>query len=391
MAGIQKETEIEETTGELGNEDLEIKEDIETNDNEDPYKNETAAETTRRVYEELQRAGEKDEEEAHPTNKDDNKPVKETKAKKVKEDEFDPELSPPERLKVHEKEMFNNLPKGLKRAYHRSIKDLESMTGKTQDEASKLAQKYKEIEAVVEPLAVDWGELGLSPAQGMRELVSAQKKLTDPKPAVREAAFRRMAQGCGLGHILRSSEDGQYQPVNQAPDISAHPEVVALKNEILQLRQNLNPIASNYQQQIDRQNQEMADSNTASMKAVRDEIDPRTGKYLRPELHDDGFINRVGPLVKALMEAVPGRTAGEALAIAHSQVTGNLYQTPQAKPLASSNSNIINQRAAQAAVSVRGKAAPSVSPESLGEPPASALKTPRDTAQWAYEKLARGY
>jgi len=388
MAGLPEETEVENDYSDENQENQEI----ESAETEDPYKNESAGETAKRVYEELQRDGEADEEEKHGTQALQNTPQKTIgKRKSTGTEDFDPELSPPERLKVHEKEMFNNLPKGLKRAYSRSLKDMEGLTGRTQNEAARQAAKYREIEEVVSPLVVEWGELGLSPSQGMRELVSAQKRLTDPKLEVREKAFRKMAAGCGMQHILSASNNSNGGAQDAASDISNNPVIKRLEHENLLLRQKLDPIISNHHQALSRQARDGANANIASMEAVRDEVDARTGKYLRPELHDDAFIDRAGSLVSELMKTVPGRTAGEALRLAHLAITsGNLYAANQTKPFANNNSSI-NQRATQAAVSVRGKSAPVISTDELGEIPESALKTPTDTARWVAQRLSRGY
>jgi hypothetical protein len=375
----------------------------ETETQESEPENESAMETARRAFDELQRDGQEDEE-AIQENKSlsksqDNKLDPKDKTKKpIGAEDFDPELSPPERLKAHEKQMFNNLPKGLKRAYNRSVKELEAMgTGRAQEIAKK-ESRYKEIEEVIDPLVIEWGEMGLSPAQGMRELVAAQKRLTHPDMSEREKAFQRMAQGCGID-LARLGNPQQQATNSSVPDISNHPTVVALNQQLTHLRSMVEPINNNFTQSLQQQQQQAQSQNTADMESVRDEIDPRTGNYVRPDLHDEEFIRKIGSSVAALQKAAwevgDKISAGEALKRVHDSLKGSpqaFRQSNQTRTLTNGTQNNIQQRATNAAVSVRGRSTPSnISTDPLGDIPPEALSSPLETTKWVARQLSRGY
>jgi len=371
----------------MGESQEETEEIVENDNQETPInKNETARESVLKSIKELESDGSEDAETAPEAEKPNrivdgpDTPGAETLPKKAKEpkqdvknDAFDPELSPPERFRADQKELFNNLPKGLKRALNKTVKDHEAHFTSTQQELTKELRDVQGLKEVISHYATDWNEQGLTASQAIAELAAAQKKLTSPDINVRRQAFSRMAKGCGIDP---KTLDDDEQPTQQN-----NPEVQALKNEINRLSQLVEPVAYNYQQQSLSQNRQAADANIASMQQVRDEVDPRSGKYRYPNLHDDGFINQARPLVEALVRTVPGITAGEALRRAHDQLvnSGNSNQQYPTQPLAGNQE--IQQRASNAAVSVRGRSVPGISSPNIDDIPDS-VRTPADTVRY---------
>jgi hypothetical protein len=171
------------------------------------------------------------------------------------------------------------------------------------------------------------------------------------------------------------------------PDISNHPEVVGLRNQVQTLL--------SYQQQQDQARiGQAAQTIVAEIATVRDEKDRASGQYLWPELHDDAFLTRMKPLVSALVGSVPNLSYGEAFKRAVLASRGQ-----QAQPFG--NSGQLNQarfqpparqetRATTAAASVRGRTAPAVGAAQAQEIPSEALRDGRSTAMWALETLRRG-
>ena len=123
LSGVQEATEIvEETVTE------EVVEDTAPEEKYDPK--ESVKDTVARIAKEIGE-GNKDEgaEKAEEGDPAADKPadVKTLGRQPNKPDfESDPELMPPERLNAKEKQLFQNLPKGLKKAWHRAIKDVEA-------------------------------------------------------------------------------------------------------------------------------------------------------------------------------------------------------------------------------------------------------------------------
>lgn len=357
---------------------------IETNEPE-VNKDETPSETVKRALEELQNDGDGDTQEAKEPASEVEKqanPKDTTKPVKGKKDlEFDPELLAPDRFNAEQKELFNKIPyKGLKKALHKTVRDLQAVATKDADIVTKQKEFYSGIEKAIKPHVDTWAQMKLSPDEAIRELIGTQNLLTKsfedgrPDMATRERTLRQVAAGCGID--LRKLAGGGEN--NGAPNAHAdNSEIKSLKDEILQLRQQINPVASHYQQSLKSQQDQATESVIAELNAVKNEMDS-SGKYLRPSLHDDAFIDRAGPLVQATLKTFPGISYGDALKKAHDTMIGNLQMSNQTKPIAGNN---INTRAINAAVSVRGKSAPTAS-NGLIEIPEHAKKSPQATVEW---------
>lgn len=383
VSGIQEETE--EITGvfEGSNEKEEL-------DDYDPK--ETAAQTADRILK-----GEVTDDKVRDEGKDFEKEevktkgeVKEVRGQK-KNDDLDPELSPPERLDAQGRQLFNNLPKGLKRQYHKAIKDLESGNSKDRQALLSERQEIQSIRDAAMPFAGEWAEKGRTVPQAVAELGAFQRKLAHPDISIRENTYLQLAQQAKIDLVKLANKamgrtDENASSSGNLPDISNHPLVSQLQGELNSLREQMAPLQSSYQQQIDSQVDQEADLIVSQVEAFRNETDPASGNLRYPELFDEVFLGRMKPLVSELMRNGHEMTWGQAYKEAHRLMTnrGNPHQTTnQTRPQASTNNNSI---AHKAAISVRGKASPSIGIPEMDIPP-EATKSAQATMDWVMRNL----
>lgn len=371
----------EEATGALGPDVLE------TEELDDYNPKETAAQTAERI---LKGDTPDDKIGDEGTNFKETQTDVETKGEvkqvrgKGKQEEYDPELSPPERLDAASKQMFNNLPKGLKRAYHKAIKDLESGSSKERETVIAQRQEIQSIKDAALPFAGEWAEKGRTIPQAIAELGAFQRKLASPDIAVREKTYLQLARQAKVDLVKLANQamgrESESSTSNNLPDIAAHPLVAELKNEIAHLREQIQPVQSMYQQQQQLQIDAETDTIVSEVETVRNEKDPASGQYRYPELFDEAFLGRMIPLVSDLRRNVPTLSWGAAYREAHRIMTGrgNPALPNQTRPQQSNNNTNIAQRAA--AVSVRGGSTPSIGIQESG-PPAE-LKSISDQLRW---------
>lgn len=358
------------------------------------YKDESARETTARVLKELE-SGKTDAEISAPKEEKGVKTVKPAQdsedtvdpAQVAKELEIDPELVPPARLDAREQQVFNNLPKTLKRAFSRSIKNLEGMTTREKQELARATQEARGVTEAVQPFAAKWGSQGFTVPSAVAALAAAQERLTNPETGLQTFIAMGKDLGFDLDHVAAVARGEVALPQQQA--ITQHPE-------FRQLQQTVTTLQSEREQA---QLQAVAAPIAEEMRAVQHEIEPSTGNYRYPELHDDNYLESLKPLVSTLVRTVPNLGYGEALRRAHYSMQGQgaSAQTQQTRLPAAQQQNqqttpgaFQPQRAVSAAVTVRGASAPSVSKGTIGQPPPEALKDARATARWALEQLRAG-
>lgn len=384
------ETEIAESQVESSSEPQET-EVVESSTSTEEPKNETARETTARVLRELssgkaEESKEKDSGTAKVVKQAEQNPDDIVDPAQVaKELEIDPDLIPPARLDSREQQVFNNLPKTLKRAFSRSIKNLEAMTTNEKRDLAKATQESRSIIDAVQPFAAEWGSQGFTVPSAIAALAANQQKLMNPETRIK--TFIEIGQSLGID-IDQLPALAKGEAVATPPDISAHPQFRALHESVTSLQ------SEREQAQI----QAAAAPIAEEMRAVQHEIDPATGGYRYPELHDEAYLESLKPLVSTLVSTVPGIGYGEALRRAHysRQGFGASNQTPQARSQVATTqkSNNINtappQRAVSAAVTVRGGVASATGSTKVGEPPPEALRDARATTRWALEQLRNG-
>jgi len=347
----------------------------ETETNEEP-KDESVRET-------VARALETEKAKSAPTGDEDPqgeapKPSAAAPEKQVKKTKKAPETEdsrPPERFNAKQKEIFNSAPPEIKHALSAMVLDQEREFTKAMQEARKYEAHNKGIVEAVQPYVDDWAERGFTVPQALAALAAANKKLLDPKTRV--AAYRKL--GAEMGITSADTPEGEAVPA-EMPDIENHPVVKTLLTELSELKSERD------RERSEKQNATVS-SIVTELATVRDEKDA-SGRYRYPKLHDDGFLDQVKPLVSALKGAIPGISYGEALKRAYAsyegEPQGNSVQPNQARlPVNNSTQN----RALQAAVSVRGRAAPSTNGTSL---PDVIPDSVRETVKMALGQLRRG-
>ena len=332
----------------------------------EPEKNESAKESARKALEKLSSNGDQVPE-GQPE-------IKQPEKQAEPQGKIDPALAPPERLPEGQKQLFQKLPKGLKRETNKLFKSYEAAMTK----ANQAASETRGLMEAIQPYASEWGMRGLSPAQGVAQLAAAQAKLTNPDKNVRLKSFQLLLKHAGL-----SAEDlGQK---GEAAPAAVNEEINSLRGQVQQLQSMIST-----QQSASRQGE--TNAIVQELESVRLEVDQTSGDYRYPELHDENFLQQtVKPLVSAIKGSVPGITWADALKKAYSLATG--------KPGESLNSNQTRLTAAGninktpirmiPPVSVRGKSV-STFTGSEDDVPAEARGDARATARWVLERLKSG-
>ena len=342
--------------------------------NEDPVKNESARDTVKRALEEERKklgdGNEGAKEEAREPLAA--KPIK-AKQVKAKKGEFDPEMFPPERLKAAEKELFNELPLPLKKAFHRTIKELEGVTTRDATEYKRTTTEARGVLEVVQPFAREWAEMGFSVPAAIAKLAASQSRLIDPKTS--KAEYIRIGKDLNIDFAELAGGEPTSES-GQIPDIENHPKLILLQNK-------LDGLLSEREQERSRQVSTQAQSIVSELETVRDEKD-QYGRYRYPKMHEPEFLERVKPLVAALRRTAPDLSWADAMKRAYVSLEGDSAQlNPPRLPTAEAT----NQRALSAAVSVRGRTAPATS----GIMPLDKVPdSPRDTVRMVLEQMRRG-
>ena len=320
------------------------------------------------------------------TNPDIVKPEPAEVAAPEEEIEMDPDLFAPSRLDAKSQQMFNNLPKGLKRAFSRSIRDLESMTTRERQELNQATYEAKGISEAVQPFASSWGQQGFTVPAAIASLASAQERLTNP--ATKKQAFYELAKDLEIDLTEMLQIDRGEVSLSSVADISAHPQFRSLQETVNSLQ------SREEQAQIAAASAPIAEQ----MRAVQHEVDAATGNYRYPELHDDAYLDSLKPLISVLVRDVPGIDYGEALRRAHysNQGYGASSQQQVRSPAStrvnqrSTVSNKAPQRAVSAAVTVRGSTAPSSNNGTSGMEPPANVRSAHDTTRWVLEQMRNG-
>ena len=296
-------------------------------------------------------------------------PVKQSKKKGKKgedDDDFDPELEPPPGLDAADTKLFNNLPKGLKRRFHRRIKQAEAMGTKNAQAAADYSRKWGSFERDMEPFIKQWAKWGRSLQSGVLELAQMQDKLTAPDLAIREEEFWKLAHRCKITQNLIATArgtgpaaDGQGGGNNAGSDITRHPSYIELKEQNNQLQTRLERVESTVQQDgLSRRAAPIVEE----LRTVVDEKDPATGRLLYPALQDEAFLDSVKPLVFEKVRAAAER--GERLSYAEAMREAyndkmKFYFGASYRPVQSSlHASNGNSRAVSAARPLRGRPAP---------------------------------
>lgn len=397
MESVQGETEIlaesevtQEPIAEEAPAEVEVAPEVEQT-NEKPEATEAKAdeapgkesvrESVKRAYERIKKDGDTSKKAQETGQKPGQQEAKPEEL--AKELEIDPELLPPERLNSAERQLFANLPKGMKRGVARMFKNHEGMATRAQQEYSHATKEARGVIEAVQPYITKWGQTGWTAPAAIAQLASAHERLVNPATSLQTYLELGKDIGIDFENLAKFARGEAQLPTQQyqAPTQQAQiPE---------DLRNKIDRIYSSYEQQ---EYQREVLPILSEFEAVQNEIDPASGDYKHPELHDDNYLERLKPLVSSLLGTVPGITPGDALKRAYyiskgQEVPSNSYQ-PTARIPAANNTP---QRASPAAVTVRGKTAPITAGQGAGvEPPSEALRSARDTARWVYDNLKNG-
>lgn len=307
--------------------------------------------------------------------------------------DFDPELLPPDRFSAKAKAAFNNSSKGVRREIHKAIKDLEAQYTRATQDARGAEKEHRHLGEVVQPYRDFLAESGFSLPVAVGKLLANHSVLVgeDKVKAVDKYVEIGNSLGIQFDKLAEYVKGGANNPgaASQNLDIENHPVV-------MELRQELKRVSSSIDEQV-------SAPITGQFLAVKHAVNETTGKLLYPELQNDNYLDSLKPRVLELLRTVPELRGkyGEALKRANAdykrEVFGISDQAPGAAPAApqvprfpAANNNTQN-RAVDAAVSVRGKTA-SVSSGLNGalEPPPEVLADARKTTAWVVEQQRLG-
>lgn len=355
--------------------------------------NESAHDTVARILREAEAEGgeeSKDSEEEtridtlETLNAESVRPAKQKPQEKGKPKQESFQIPPPNRLTVEQKEVFHQLPDHLKRAAHKMFQDHEAQQTKWTGDVAKAFRESQHVVEAVRPYLLSHPELaaeGFTESKFVSALVAAHQQLTDPKTA-KQTWLSLGAQVGVPAEALESLQQHLGSGNGGSSDISQHPQFIALQQQLNKVTSRLDGAAS---QQT---NGEIA-RKVSEVEALREERDA-FGKYKYPKLHDGDFLRtKVKPLVSALEVTLPGLSYGELVRRAHDIVegNGNSSQVNQAR-FPGQNEQV--ERARQAAVSIRGRSAPSASSGSLSDIPPEALEDAESSVRWALNGLRAG-
>lgn len=382
VSGVQESTvdaSTESTTE--ASESVSESAETEVSQTEEEEPNESARETVARILKESEDSteGEKENGSEKPTS---SRALQAKSVKKVQKGE-NFVIPPPNRLTVEQKEIFHQLPDNLKRATHKMFQDQEAQYTKAVQLASKQAKEAGHVIEAVRPYLLahpELGEQGFTESRLVGALVAAHQRLTDPKTA--KATWLELGENVGvdrdtLDKLSKAINGGQ----NGQIDISNHPQFISLQEKLNKLTSTVDGAEK---QKFDASVQRIV----SEMEAVREERDS-FGKYVYPKLHDEAFLARAKPLVSALVAALPGLDYGEALRRAYRTLEGQAGNSTQVNQARLPEREQL-ERAQRAAVSVRGRSAPSGTPGTVTEIPQEALGNARDSVRWALDQLRRG-
>lgn len=299
-------------------------------------------------------------------------------AKDPLDEDLDPLLNVPARANAQQAKLFNNLPKGLKRAVNQWISDSESGAGRVVQQANEVIREWAPLREAITPFAHKWAEMGVGVVPGILQLAAVQSRLTDPNEQTREAEYLKLAKRSKvdivkLARRILGQEGGDASGI---PDLSQHP----VMEQILPLRSELDALKSQLEtQRIERE----AAPLLAKMEAVRNEVDQATGRWKYPLLQNETTLNSVKTLVRELVRDTPGLSYPDALRKAHDirmrEIFGESFQASPARPPAPRETN--THRAPSVGFSVRGRPAPTASALEP-EMPEHARRDAKSSLEW---------
>lgn len=345
---------------------------------EEAKEGESVRDTTERIFKKLQTKtkGERNQDGTNPEKPTD-APDQEATNRAL--EDFDPELEPPARFNGRAKQLFNNLPKGLKRELNKTVRDLEALgTRERQAEKQQIEQERQSVSAIhaaVAPYLPKWERPA---AQAIAELAAAHEKLTNPETSFREYVKLGQLLGHDVSHYTQQLEqkDPSFIDVTSNPAIKS---VIDTNNKLMQWKQQIEA----------QQTRQDADRIFSELESVRQERDPASGRQRWPELYDEVSLQRVKSLVSVMVGNGTATSYADAARKAVIALRGDSSPQPSI-PINRNSLPAAESSRPSAALSVRSRSAPAVGNQLTSEPPPEALGNVRSTTEWVYEQLRRG-
>lgn len=340
---------------------------------------ESVRDTTERIFKKLQ-AKAKGERNQDGTDSEKQTDPAEQKANDQPIEDFDPELEPPSRFSNRAKQLFSNLPKGIKRELNKTVRDLEALgTRERQTEKQQLEQERQSVSAIHAAVAPYLPKWQLPAAQAIAELASAHEKLTNPETSFREYVKLGQLLGHDVSHYTRQLA----QKVPSFIDVTSDPaikSVIETNNQLMEWKQQIEA----------QQTRQDADRIYSEIESVRQERDPASGRQRWPELFDEVFLQSAKPLISAMVGNGAATSYADAARKAVIALRGDSSPQPSIPTSRPSLPAAESTRAPSAALSVRSRSAPAVGNQSTTEPPPEVLGNVRSTTEWVYEQLRQG-
>lgn len=361
----QRKIPTDEGAGGEGREDADTSSGVDEQDEDEILKNEDAIQTAARL---LAKQGKEEvgakasSEQASVSDETDETSTKRTSDDK-KEGVEEEDIEPPIRLNAEAKTAFKSWPSKAKKEFSAAVRNLEAAYSRSNQEAVTAKKEAEHIMQAVRPYYTSKPELaakGISEAQMITAFIGNHQLLTHDDVNVRRNKFLAIGRSIGLvdgdGNLLDAPETSNGKAGTAGIDQAI--------NTALQTR--LAPIESFLESQRKAEREKVADGAVAEVKSVMDEKDA-SGNYVYPELHDAQFhMQQVKPLVVGLVRSIPELSYGQAVRIAVQHLRQKNGKSSQPNPTRLPiNNESHRERAAQAGVSARGRAAGSSSVESL--------------------------
>lgn len=267
-------------------------------------------------------------------------------------------IQPPSDWSVKSKEWFNRQPPEAKQELAKRAYEMNRHFHEVTSRLSKREEEFKDLDEAIRPYQDKWQMLGVSRGEAIKSLAAANAYLEQDLAGGLD--FIARSYGTTLEDIIASRGQGSSRGQSQqSQGQSQNIDLLNLTNEINMLKAELN---RGKEQEQESQQQALLDE----LWTVRDETDSQ-GRYLRPELHDDSFVERLAPLMQGLAQTMPDRSPREWLAQAYFTVTG---KNPQSQPVNNRGSmvNQHRQNAERASLSVRGSSTSPARPVSRDNP-----------------------
>ena len=373
----ENEREVNQDNGSQEEGVQEAQEVTESLDNVEEHDN---PENDVRAAYELLTEGAKEEDEAKQVNDADAK--REARAKLFGQKPFSQKLKEesevviPVGLDEEARQEFPYLPPRQQRSIKKIVENMQAKFTKTQQQLRESLDESEDVIKAIKPHMRKWGVRGMTPAQVITQLATAQDILAENRAeAIIQLANQEDIDLAELAKQQRGEvpEDGQF-------NIEQHPKFRALQDQ-------LNSINNRFQQADQQQNNQVIESKAAEVRRFAAEKDALGGqKYQR--LSDPGFFQRWKQLVVKLGEITPEAEFSQRLETAYRTLAPNDFIPSAGAPRfpAASNNNGRDAiaRAKAASVSVRGAGGISdISSIASKEIPDSA----EATARMAYEYL----